>query len=438
MFFAVHLFREQIFSMSDHLERILKQFLKVNRMECCHSEARKKYAAAVHEDPVKGPHKDWKIHKEGCMGTYLCHLAGHCLKSDHEICKKDINSNESNLQQSLQLQSDNKTVHSTTDHETKTEHANGSDDDDDAKSAPDCTNNSDIDCDTGAVRMHWDKHVEWREWMFKLFIQQYRQSLIMKAKGKDSGNCDEKEKRRKLSELKERANDLEEKNDVDIKTLNTDKEKEINGEMEQFRRKMTMKHRVMEILWMKFEHFRKTPNPQQRVRFDQISPQLLRFFTHNKDVEETEKDGKPKGIPQTISFQEIMMVYPNAKTITFVNRHLNHEGHNTSCLNGLVIQSLLYEVWDEDTNKAKKSPLEKVVFTYYDYEGDIFKANKTLWTGDENKEKGYFVEDILRDQKGADNENHEYRKKLTTADWRFKHHKIGSGYKIRIERRSKK
>ena len=34
-FFAVHLFREMIFSMSDHLERILAQFLRTNRFECC-------------------------------------------------------------------------------------------------------------------------------------------------------------------------------------------------------------------------------------------------------------------------------------------------------------------------------------------------------------------------------------------------------------------
>merc|ERR1719295_2367691 len=117
-----------------------------------------------------------------------------------------------------------------------------------------------------------------------------------------------------------------------------------------------MKGRVIEILYKKFNDFRQTPNPQQRVRFDRISTHLLRFFTHNQDVEEMEKDENgtvkqdkdgddiPKAIPRTISFQEIMKVYPNAETITFVNRHLDENDHNTSCLNGLVIKSLLYEM----------------------------------------------------------------------------------------------
>ena len=126
-----------------------------------------------------------------------------------------------------------------------------------------------------------------------------------------------------------------------------------------------------------------------------------------------------------------MLVYPNAETITFVNRHLDHEGHNTSCLNGLVIKSLMYEVKRQrKENEPKECPLRKVVFTYYDYEGDIFEANKALWTSDEKRERGYFVEDIL------ENEQNEYRKALKATGWRFKRHKIGSGYKVRIEKMS--
>eukprot|EP01083_Nonionella_stella_P271885 921757_1 len=34
-FFALHLFKEQMFSMGEHLQRILVQYLKVNRGECC-------------------------------------------------------------------------------------------------------------------------------------------------------------------------------------------------------------------------------------------------------------------------------------------------------------------------------------------------------------------------------------------------------------------
>ena len=36
---------------------------------------------------------------------------------------------------------------------------------------------------------------------------------------------------------------------------------------------------------------------------------------------------------RTISFEEILRVYPNAKTVTFVNQHLDENGHNVSCVN---------------------------------------------------------------------------------------------------------
>eukprot|EP01083_Nonionella_stella_P091885 256969_1 len=65
IFFAVHLFREQIFSMSEHLERILNQFLKVNRYECCDPDVTDKY-----KDQNKD---DWEI-KTGCLRDRLCKL----------------------------------------------------------------------------------------------------------------------------------------------------------------------------------------------------------------------------------------------------------------------------------------------------------------------------------------------------------------------------
>merc|ERR1711973_734990 len=104
---------------------------------------------------------------------------------------------------------------------------------------------------------------------------------------------------------------------------------------------------------------------------------------NGKLVYDEHGDPVPKAIPRTISFEQIMMVYPNIKTITFVDRHLDHTGHNTSCLNGLVIKSLLYEVRRKrNEDEPNECPLKKVVFTYYDYEGDIFEANKALRTGD--------------------------------------------------------
>eukprot|EP01083_Nonionella_stella_P114533 338747_1 len=42
-FFALHLFKEQMFSMGEHLQRILVQYLKVNRGECCDQTKQIKY-----------------------------------------------------------------------------------------------------------------------------------------------------------------------------------------------------------------------------------------------------------------------------------------------------------------------------------------------------------------------------------------------------------
>merc|ERR1712038_902731 len=104
-----------------------------------------------------------------------------------------------------------------------------------------------------------------------------------------------------------------------------------------------MKHRVMEILMMKFNEFRERPNLQQRIRFDRISPQLLRFFTSEPVMDDDENVVTPR----TISFEEIWRVYPNAKIIMFVNRHLDENGHNVSCLNERVIESLIGDVAED-------------------------------------------------------------------------------------------
>eukprot|EP01083_Nonionella_stella_P094679 265717_1 len=66
MFFAIHLFREQIFSMSEHLERILNQFLKVNRYEVCDEDVMEEYKDQDEED--------WPTQSEGCLPFQLCGL----------------------------------------------------------------------------------------------------------------------------------------------------------------------------------------------------------------------------------------------------------------------------------------------------------------------------------------------------------------------------
>ena len=65
-FFALHLFKEQIFSMSDHLERIISGFLKVNRGECCSDSIQKQYED--HYDSKWNPNT---------LCTLLCPAAGH-------------------------------------------------------------------------------------------------------------------------------------------------------------------------------------------------------------------------------------------------------------------------------------------------------------------------------------------------------------------------
>ena len=189
-------------------------------------------------------------------------------------------------------------------------------------------------------------------------------------------------------------------------------------------RKFLMKYRVIEILWAKFNEFRLNPNHQRRVKFDRISPHLLRFFTENTQIGQDSRN--------RISFKEILSLYPNVKTITFVNRHLQ-DGHNVSCLNMTLLRSLLNLILEKENDDAWQ--LEKVMFAYYDFEGDIFEANDRIYTEVAQKEERYFVENILRDQKGADNMNHPQRKALGKAGWVLKHHVIQGGYKVRIEKK---
>merc|ERR1712136_185361 len=61
VFFAVHLFKEQIFSMSEHVEMFLADFLRVNRGDCCNKNE-----------------CDLLKDKKGCpVWIYLCHYANH-------------------------------------------------------------------------------------------------------------------------------------------------------------------------------------------------------------------------------------------------------------------------------------------------------------------------------------------------------------------------
>ena len=379
MFFAVHLFKEQIFSMSDHLERIIKQFLKVNRCECCFKQ--KQFREEVGDWPAI------------CMARKVCFFHGQCIKLVKVL--------------------DNKGNKITVDEDTR-----------------------------------YQLHRDWIEPQNEYYLQAGTSMKMFKEKEEClSSKITPPAQIKVLQKIKDDIKFMNEevermkiKNQRNLALQSKEERRRIETEMYMDRRKKYMLLRVMEMLVNKFNDIRRE---QTRIRFDRISHQLLRFFTHDQDVPEIKQDEKgaekkdedgddiPKAIPRTISFREIMRVYPNAETITFVNRHLDGDGHNTSCLNGLVIKSLLHEMKREreKDETPKKCPLRKVVFTYYDYEGDIFEENEKLWTGDANKEKGFFVEDIVN------NKDNEQRKLLEEAGWRLKNHKIGSGYKVRIEKR---
>ena len=76
-FFAIHLFGEQIYSMSDHLERIIAQFLRANRFECCNENQEKKY------EHQRIQCKDWD--KDECkLVNFLCE---HKMHSEEVIEK---------------------------------------------------------------------------------------------------------------------------------------------------------------------------------------------------------------------------------------------------------------------------------------------------------------------------------------------------------------
>ena len=150
-FFAVHLFKEQIFSMSGHVEMMLYDFLLVNRQDCCGD-----HGVDAMKDEMGSP-----------IWIHLCHLAGHYTKKPH-----------------------NKSWNEST--------------------------------------VHMEKQFE-------------RWAAINHFERED-----------------EKMNDEESKKWNQLRT----------------RKIFKMSFRVREILWMKFNEFRMTPNPEQRIKFDRISTKL--------------------------------------------------------------------------------------------------------------------------------------------------------------------
>merc|ERR1712232_1339017 len=57
-FFAIHLFKQQMFSMSDDLALMLAQYLRVHRGECCNQKIRRHYKSS--DKSIKKSMSDWK------------------------------------------------------------------------------------------------------------------------------------------------------------------------------------------------------------------------------------------------------------------------------------------------------------------------------------------------------------------------------------------
>merc|ERR1712228_803973 len=53
LFFSIHLFREQMFSMSEHLEYYLIEFLKCNRLDCCEQSVYKQHGFGPNDSAIK-------------------------------------------------------------------------------------------------------------------------------------------------------------------------------------------------------------------------------------------------------------------------------------------------------------------------------------------------------------------------------------------------
>jgi len=107
------------------------------------------------------------------------------------------------------------------------------------------------------------------------------------------------------------------------------------------------------VLWRKFTFFRKNLNRRQRLRFDEISPILKRFFMeqsneYDREIATTERKW-------TISFKAITTISPNVKELHFVNRYKFDDD---------VLRALISQI--QEINNM----VERVVFLYFDCNGN--------------------------------------------------------------------
>jgi len=184
---------------------------------------------------------------------------------------------------------------------------------------------------------------------------------------------------------------------IDRKTFEEQIEEQQSGMTDGQKQDMQEMDNLYKVWWHKFEQIRQTPNERQCVKFDVISNNLKRYFleqTKELDL----KSGKRRW---TISFEEILTVYPNVKELHFMNYYRFDDG---------VLRRLITQI------KKRKNPLRKVVFLYFDY----------VDCGDGSgmpKESGTFV--------NPDNFNGELTAMLEGRGWKLKRGAIQhAGYKI--------
>jgi len=160
--------------------------------------------------------------------------------------------------------------------------------------------------------------------------------------------------------------------------------------------------KLIEILWHKFDEFRKRPSSAQRVKFDIISDKLKRFFMERSDEEDIET-GEKKWTP---SFDRTRTVFPMVREIHFKDEYV---------LDERVLQNLIRALKKDDCT------LEKVQFLYYKHQ-DTVRPDSAM-------PKDYRI------FKDPDTLDAGVRGKLTKLGWIIKHGKGGGkGYKIRIEK----
>ncbi len=165
-------------------------------------------------------------------------------------------------------------------------------------------------------------------------------------------------------------------------------------------------HKIMNILWRKFDNFRKFPNHHQVVRIDQISDNLKPYFM---DIIGGDDEGNEQ---YTISFAKIIKIFENVKEIHFINNY----PFNQKTLNKLI------KYFDENTNYQLKT----LKFLYYDYQ-QYPESNSNTNDGT----KVYPLDSkVFYDERNLDKSS---LNRLETHKWKIQHRKIEkTGYQIKI------